>query len=86
MRIRERDEDGNLGEYVPVGEHVLSAEDRLAKAETEITSLQLALTDSYEQLLQSQDETTQTQIALTDVYETLISVQDELAALKGGSN
>lgn len=42
----------------------------------ELTSTQLALTDTYEQLLISQDETTAVQEALVEVYELLLTLID----------
>ncbi|MOA24042.1 hypothetical protein D3C78_1447030 [compost metagenome] len=57
----------------------------LERLQAELTSTQVALTDTYEQLLAAQEETTSTQVALTDVYEQLLNVQEELTTLKGAT-
>jgi hypothetical protein len=60
---------------------------------SEVEVLQLALTDTYEQLLEAkqeavsaQQDATSAQVALTDLYELTLTLQADVAALKGGVN
>ncbi|MBD7967773.1 hypothetical protein [Paenibacillus gallinarum] len=61
-----------------------STETRLVSTQTELTQVQQALADAYEQLMIAQIESTTTQQALSDLYEQMLQLQEELAALKGG--
>ncbi|MEK5397444.1 XkdW family protein [Paenibacillus sp. FSL K6-2859] len=60
---------------------------------TEVELLQLALTDTYEQLLEAkqeavsaQQDVTSAQVALTDLYELTLTLKADVATLKGGAN
>jgi hypothetical protein len=60
---------------------------------TEVELLQLALTDTYEQLLEAkqeavsaQQDATSAQVALTDLYELRLMLQADVTSLKGGRN
>ncbi|WP_211746410.1 hypothetical protein [Paenibacillus sp. Marseille-Q4541] len=63
-----------------------STETRLAATQAELTQVQQALADAYEQLTIAQNESTTTQQALSDLYEQLLKLQEEIAALKGGGD
>jgi hypothetical protein len=60
---------------------------------TEVEVLQLALTDTYEQLLaakeeavSAQEDATSAQMALADLYELTLTLQADVVAMKGGAN
>lgn len=61
-----------------------TTESRLALTQAELTQVQQALADTYEQLAIAQIESTTTQQALSDLYEQLLQLQEEMATLKGG--
>lgn len=61
-----------------------NTETRLAQTQSELTDVQQALADTYEQLALTQLENTNTQAAMSDLYEQLLLVQAELESLKGG--
>lgn len=72
-------------------EAYLEAEANKPPELTEVETLQLALTDTFEQLLaakqearSAQQDATKAQVALADLYELTLHLQTDLTDLKGG--
>lgn len=68
----------------PIYQVPLSAQ--VAVIATELSSAQLALTDTYEQLLIAQGDATSAQVALADLYELTLNLLADITALKGGES
>ncbi|WP_405176361.1 XkdW family protein [Paenibacillus sp. FSL H8-0261] len=90
----------NLTELQPSQEELQAAWVAYLEAEankppelSEVEVLQLALTDTYEQLLaakeeavSAQEDATSAQMALADLYELTLTLQADVTSLKGGAN